>query len=72
MRAIAANELGHVPHRTPVPKATRRALEQVIAKDMAELIRDRKVIRVCNTNSRHKAGVRINEAYVKSVLPITT
>lgn len=72
MRAIANHELGHVPRRTPVPKARRRALEAVIAKDMADLIRERKVIRVCHTNSRHKAGVRINEAYVKSVLPITT
>jgi hypothetical protein len=56
----------------PVPKKVRRALEVKISKDLAELIKQGKVIRVCNTNNRHRAGVRINESLVKSVLHRTT
>jgi hypothetical protein len=71
MRAISREETGHVPRLNPVPKKVRRALEQAIAQDMMELIKQGKVIRVCNTNSRHKAGVRINESLVKFVLKST-
>lgn len=66
-RRVANQEMGYC-RGCGIPKERREALSKVIQKEVGELIRRNVLIRYCYPKPGRPAGVRLNEAYVNSVL----